>query len=123
MFNLSAGGGAILLQKDHKENVLLESHIMTDGSFSEDVVVVAGGTKEPISEDTLRNKRNKLDVLDPEGMKLRLEEKSMVNFLKVIRKALEKSHLSEKDIDYIGMSNALLSFINGNITKKRPIKV
>ncbi|MFD1739157.1 3-oxoacyl-ACP synthase [Bacillus salitolerans] len=103
MYNLSAGGGAILLQKGLERNVLLESHLMTDGSFSEDVVVVAGGTKEPISEEAIKNKRNTLDVLDPEGMKQRLEEKSMANFLQVIRKSLEKSNLTEKDINYLGI--------------------
>jgi 3-oxoacyl-[acyl-carrier-protein] synthase-3 len=71
--------------------------------FSEDVVVLAGGTKEPITEESIIQKRNTLDVLDPEGMKQRLEEKSMTNFLKVIRKSLEKSGLTESDIDYIGI--------------------
>jgi 3-oxoacyl-[acyl-carrier-protein] synthase-3 len=103
MYNLSAGGGAILLQKGYEENKLHESHIMTDGSFSEDVVVCAGGTKEPISAEAIHQKRNMLDVIDPEGMKQRLEEKSMENFLKVIRISLEKSGLTEKDIDYIGI--------------------
>jgi 3-oxoacyl-[acyl-carrier-protein] synthase-3 len=42
MFNLGAGGGAILLKKDHNENILLETELLTDGSFSEDVVVVSG---------------------------------------------------------------------------------
>ncbi|MBM7659832.1 3-oxoacyl-[acyl-carrier-protein] synthase-3 [Bacillus mesophilus] len=103
MYNLSAGGGAMILQKGYESNALLESHIMTDGSFSEDVVVVAGGTKEPISVEAIQAKRNQLDVIDPEGMKQRLEEKSMQNFLKVIRKSLEKSNATEKDIDYIGI--------------------
>jgi 3-oxoacyl-[acyl-carrier-protein] synthase III len=103
MYNLSAGGGAIIIQRGFNKNVLLESHIMTDGSFSEDVVVVAGGTKEPVTAEAIKQKRNKLDVLDPEGMKFRLEEKSMKNFLQVIRKSLEKSRLTEKDINYIGI--------------------
>ncbi|KAA0547690.1 3-oxoacyl-ACP synthase [Bacillus sp. BGMRC 2118] len=103
MYNLSAGGGAIILEKAYGENELLESHIMTDGSFSEDVVVVAGGTKEPITPEAIRLNRNMLDVLDPQGMKQRLEEKSMVNFLTVIRKSLEKSGYSEQDIDFIGI--------------------
>ncbi|MBM6617149.1 3-oxoacyl-ACP synthase [Bacillus suaedaesalsae] len=103
MYNLSAGGGAIILQKGYEENELLDSHIMTDGSFSLDVVVVAGGTKEPITPEAIQHKRNMLDVTDPESMKQRLEEKSMVNFLKVIRKSLEKSRLTERDIDFIGI--------------------
>jgi 3-oxoacyl-[acyl-carrier-protein] synthase-3 len=103
MYNLSAGGGAMILQKGYEKNMLLESHIMTDGSFSEDVVVVAGGTKEPISIEAIQAKRNQLDVIDPEGMKKRLEEKSMQNFLAVIRKSLEKSNATEQNIDYIGI--------------------
>jgi 3-oxoacyl-[acyl-carrier-protein] synthase III len=101
MFNLAAGGGAILLQKDYNENIVLESDLMTDGSFSEDVVVVAGGTKNPLTKETLH--LHKLDVLDPKGMKERLEQKSMANFLKVIRESLRKSGYSERDIKYIGL--------------------
>lgn len=103
MYNLGAGGGAILLQRGVQKNHVLESHLITDGTFSEDVVVVAGGTKNPITKEALEQKLNMLDVLDPEGMKQRLEEKSMQNFLKVIRTALEKSGYTEKDIDYLGI--------------------
>ena len=45
----------------------------------------------------------RLDVLDPVGMKARLEQKSMQNFLKVIRTSLEKSGYSEEDIDYLAI--------------------
>jgi 3-oxoacyl-[acyl-carrier-protein] synthase III len=103
MFNLGAGGGAILLQKGIKKNILLESEIMTDGSFSEDVVVTAGGTKNPMSHDALEKGLYRLDVLDPEGMKRRLEQKSMDNFLKVVREALFKSGYTEKDVKYVAM--------------------
>lgn len=103
MFNLGAGGGAMILQKNYKQNVVLDSFIMTDGTFSEDVVVVAGGTKHPTSEETLMKGLHKLDVLDPQGMKRRLEEKSMKNFVTVIKRALEKSGYSETDIDYMAM--------------------
>jgi 3-oxoacyl-[acyl-carrier-protein] synthase III len=103
MFNLAAGGGAILLKQGHNENLLLETEMITDGSFSEDVVVVAGGTKLPISKETLDARLNYLDVLDPEGMKLRLEQKSMENFLKVIKDSVLKSGYSVSDIDYLGI--------------------
>jgi 3-oxoacyl-[acyl-carrier-protein] synthase III len=101
MFNLGAGGGALILRKGHNENIVLESDLITDGSFSEDVVVVAGGTKHPITEKNLS--LHKLDVLDPSGMKTRLEQKSMSHFLKVIRTSLSKSGYSEKDIAYLGL--------------------
>ncbi|MFZ7945019.1 3-oxoacyl-ACP synthase [Neobacillus sp. 19] len=103
MFNLAAGGGAILLRKGHNENLLLETELITDGSFSEDVVVVAGGTKNPITKEAIDQRLNKLDVLDPEGMKQRLEQKSMDNFLKVIRKSLRKSGYSVADLSYLAI--------------------
>ncbi|WHY85131.1 3-oxoacyl-ACP synthase [Neobacillus novalis] len=103
MFNLGAGGGALLLQKGYNENLLLETELITDGSFSEDVVVVAGGTKNPITVDAIEQRLNKLDVLDPEGMKRRLEQKSMDNFLKVIRESLRKSGYREEDLSYLAI--------------------
>ncbi|WP_100334217.1 3-oxoacyl-ACP synthase [Bacillus alkalisoli] len=103
MYNLSAGGGAILLKKGYANNQLLESHIMTDGTFSEDVVVVAGGTKMPTSVFTIEAGHHQLDVLDPEGMKQRLEEKSLVNFIKVVDMALQKSGYDREDINYLAI--------------------
>lgn len=103
MYNLAAGGGAILLQKDYDKNHLLEAAIMTDGSFSEDVVVPVGGTKKPLTPADLENNLYQLDVIDPIGMKERLEQKSLSNFLKVIRTSLAKSGLHEGDISYLAM--------------------
>ncbi|MED4229269.1 3-oxoacyl-ACP synthase [Neobacillus cucumis] len=103
MYNLGAGGGAILLKKDHQENRLLETELITDGSFSEDVVVVSGGTKNPITKAAIEQRLNMLDVLDPEGMKSRLEQKSMANFLKVIRESVRKSGYVESDIAYLAI--------------------
>jgi 3-oxoacyl-[acyl-carrier-protein] synthase III len=103
MFNLAAGGGAIILQKNYQENFLLETEMMTDGSFSEDVVVVSGGTKHPITKEALEQKLNYLDVLDPEGMKHRLEQKSMDNFIKVIKESVKKSGYQLSDIKYLGI--------------------
>ncbi len=103
MYNLAAGGGAILLQKDYDKNHLLEADIMTDGSFSEDVVVPVGGTKKPLTPADLENNLYQLDVIDPMGMKDRLEQKSLSNFLKVIRTSLAKSGLHEGDISYLAM--------------------
>ncbi|MFD2046708.1 3-oxoacyl-ACP synthase [Ornithinibacillus salinisoli] len=103
MYNLGAGGGAMVLKKGHSENLLLESHLITDGSFSEDVVVPAGGTKNPISKESLDAGLYQLDVLDPTGMKERLEQKSMKNFITCIERALHKSGYEKEDIDYVAM--------------------
>lgn len=103
MFNLGAGGGAVILQKGYTENVVLATDIITDGSFSEDVIVPVGGTKEPLTEEHIKRGLYRLDVTDPAGMKARLEQKSLQNFIKVIQQSLMKSGYSESDIDYIAM--------------------
>lgn len=103
MFNLAAGGGALILQKNYEKNHLLEAAIITDGSFSEDVLVPVGGTKKPLTPIDLENNLYKLDVIDPVGMKERLEQKSLSNFLKVIRSSLSKSGVREKELAYLAM--------------------
>jgi 3-oxoacyl-[acyl-carrier-protein] synthase-3 len=103
MYNLAAGGGAIILRRGHEENVLLESTILTDGSFSKDVVVPIGGTMQPADAELLKTNRIQLDVLDPEGMKKRLEEKSLKNFFFVVENSLEKSGYSKEDLDYLAI--------------------
>lgn len=103
MFNLGAGGGAMILKKNATKNIILESEIVTDGSFSEDVVVPVGGTKMPLTAELLEQGAYRLDVLDPVGMKSRLEQKSLDNFLKVIRSSLFKSGYQVKDLSYLAM--------------------
>lgn len=103
MYNLAAGGGAVILRKGVQENLILESRIITDGSFSEDVAVPVGGTKRPLTPELLQEGRFYLDVMDPEGMKVRLEQKSMDNFIKVIRDSVERSGYKESDIDYLAI--------------------
>lgn len=103
MYNLAAGGCAMILQKGFNENIILESEFITDGSFSEDVVVPVGGTKKPLTPQILEAGEYKLDVLDPEGMKARLEQKSISNFLKVIRRSLQKSGYDESKLSYLAM--------------------
>lgn len=103
MFNLGAGGGALLLRQGANENLIYEAELITDGSFSEDVLVPVGGTKEPLTPENLMQGLYRLDVTDPEGMKTRLEQKSLDNFIKVIRNSLSKSGFQEKELSYIGM--------------------
>lgn len=103
MFNLAAGAGAVLLKKNYGRNELLESSIMTDGSFARDVGVVYGGTERPIDNENLDMAYSSLDVMDVEGMKQRLNEKSTPNFLNVIRESLRFSGYSQEDIDYLAI--------------------
>ncbi|SFJ51704.1 3-oxoacyl-ACP synthase [Thermoflavimicrobium dichotomicum] len=103
LFNLSAGGGAILLRRGWTQNEVLATHIITDGSFSQDVIIPTGGTKISHTCDGKAGRWGYFDVPDAKGMKERLERASLQNFLEAIRQSLQKSGLSDKDIDYLGI--------------------
>ena len=99
--NLSAGGGALLLRRGHPRNHVLGSAVITDGSFSLDVIVPVGGTVEPLTEGN--RARYRLDVPDPEGMKRRLDARSMANFLGVVDDALARSGHTRADIGFLNI--------------------
>lgn len=103
MYNLGAGASAAVLQGNCDYNQILGSAFFDDGTLTTTVAVPAGGTREPLTPEGVRNKRHFLDVMEPEWMKERLEEVSMQNFLGAIDLALERSSLSRKDIDYLAL--------------------
>jgi 3-oxoacyl-[acyl-carrier-protein] synthase-3 len=103
LINLSAGAGALILQRNYPRNHLLGSAVIVDGSFSLDVIVPAGGTVEPLTPEGVAAGRNMIEVPDPEGMKERLDKRSMENFLRVIDMALAESGYTRHDIGYLNV--------------------
>jgi len=129
MFNFADGAAACLLQKGYNKNQLLETKMITDGSFATDVAVYGIGNISyqnhvQIELDFLKAEEAKaegnpvgyygLDVADPISMKERLDAVSLANFLKVITGAAEKSGYSKKDIKFLApifMKKSILLFI------------
>jgi 3-oxoacyl-[acyl-carrier-protein] synthase-3 len=101
MFNFGAGGAAALVRRDHDRNHILATAAFTDGSFADDVLVPAGGSREPASEKTVRDRRHYLDVRDPAEMKGRLDPISAQNFVRVAKDAVERSGHRTSDIDLL----------------------
>lgn len=101
MYNLGAGGGAIILKKNHGKNLLLGSHVIADGSLSRTAGVEIGGLCNPITLANVDEARKSLRLLDPVKMKNRLNEVSMPNWYRCIDESLRKSNLTRKDIDYL----------------------
>jgi len=101
MFNFGDGAVAGLLVADAERNLVLASHAITDGSFALQVKVPAGGSVEPPSLESVRNRHHFLDVADPAAMKDGLDEVSLANFVAATRGAVERSgHLLE-DVSYV----------------------
>ncbi|MHA2366431.1 MAG: 3-oxoacyl-ACP synthase [Candidatus Hodarchaeales archaeon] len=103
MFSLAASGAAMILRKNLNKNIIYESGVITDGRFADDVYIPAGGTRIPINNEILEKRLHYLDVTDPQGLKERLDEVSMRNFLKVVDLSLEKSGFKRQDINYLGL--------------------
>lgn len=103
MHDLAASGVAMILRADYKQNVVLEGSVISNGSFSEDVYVPAGGTVMPISCEAIEKRLNYLDVPNPTELKERLDAYSMESFMNVIDDSLTRSGYERKDVDYIGL--------------------
>ncbi|HAQ56565.1 MAG TPA: hypothetical protein DCR44_04100 [Acholeplasmatales bacterium] len=101
MYNLGAGGGAIILKKNHGKNLLLGSHIIGDGSLSRTAGVEIGGICNPITAANYLEAKKSLRLMDPVAMKNRLNEVSMPNWFKCIDESLRKAGLQRKDIGYL----------------------
>ncbi|QLY40096.1 3-oxoacyl-ACP synthase [Hujiaoplasma nucleasis] len=103
MYNLGAGGGAIILKKNYGKNLLLGSHVIADGSLARTAGVEIGGIVNPITKENVDVAYKSLRLMDPVKMKNRLNEVSMPNWFECIDKALEKSGKERKDIDYLAI--------------------
>lgn len=103
MYNLGAGASAMILERDANRNLLLGTHIMSDGSLARDAGCRIGGTVEPVSHENLERAYRSLDLMDGEHMKNRLNEISMPNWFNCIDRALAKSQLTRKDIGYLAV--------------------
>lgn len=101
MYNLGAGGGAIILKKNYGKNLLLGSHIIADGSLSRTAGVEIGGLCNPITSENVEEAKHSLRLMDPIKMKDRLNEVSMPNWYKCIDESLRKANLTRNDIDYL----------------------
>lgn len=103
MYNLGAGAGAIILKKNYNKNLLLGSHLMTDGSMARDAGVYYGGIKNPITKDNIDKASKSLMLMNSKHMKDRLNEVSMKNWMHCIDKAFEKSNLNKNQLDYLAV--------------------
>ena len=101
MYNLSCGGGAILMKKNYGKNLLLGSKIIADGSLSRTAGVEIGGIAKPFTPENVEEGYRSLRLMDSKKMKDRLNIVSMPNRYKCIDESLLQAGLERKDIDYL----------------------
>lgn len=103
MYNLSAGGGAIILKRGHHKNLVLGSHIIADGTLARTAGVEIGGSCNPITKENVNIAYKSLKLMDAKKMKDRLNEVSMKNWLRCIDESLRKSNLTKENLDYLAI--------------------
>ena len=102
MFDLGAGGAALMLTKNLGRNLITGTAFRGDGSFSRMCTVKVGGTEKwPMSTTDPAAMHFTID--DPETFKKKLGETTMPNFFAVIDESLAVSGRSRKDIDYLAI--------------------
>ena len=94
MFNFGDGAVAGLLTGDTDRGEVLGSHAITDGSYSVQVKVAAGGSVDPGGD-------RYLDVADPQSMKGGLDHISLPNFVAAARGAVERSGLAMDELAFV----------------------
>lgn len=114
MFNFGDGAAAVLIEKGLNENTILETAMITDGSFAEDVAVYGVGCKNFNKSKDVSFEDRFLNVKNIASMKDRLDPISFNNFISVIESALTKSGYRKDDINYLApifMKKSLLQGI------------
>lgn len=103
MFNLGAGGGAMLLRRDWPRNHVLGAHLIADGSMADHVLVPASGTKKFPTDEAVAQGLFYLDLVEPDAMKDRLNAVSMDNWMLCIDEALRKSGHTRQDLGFLNV--------------------
>jgi 3-oxoacyl-[acyl-carrier-protein] synthase-3 len=102
-FNIGAGAGALLLRKNWPSNLVLGSHLMTDGRLSRHIVVPASGTIQHPTDDAVAKGLFKLDAFNLDDLKEHLNNVSMKNWMFCIDEALRKSGYTRDDLGFLNM--------------------
>ncbi|HAK45476.1 MAG TPA: hypothetical protein DCO79_06105 [Spirochaeta sp.] len=102
MFDIGAGGSAMIIRKGYEKNLILGTAFKGDGSFSEECIVPVGGTKKwPMTASDVENLH--FEIPDPDLFKKKLGERTLPNFFEVIAESMKQSGFEEDDIDYLAI--------------------
>lgn len=97
MFNFGDGAAAVLLERGLRENVILESAMITDGRFARDISVPGVGCQNFAQFDRMPPGDKYLRVMDIKNMKERLDPVTMDNFISVVERAAQRSGFAQLD--------------------------
>ena len=94
----SASGGAILLQRDYRENLLLDTRFIVDAAMADEVYVPGGGTAMPFRVENLRSEFMFYQVSDPRILSEYLKKRWCTALADVIKQVAP-----ERTPDYLAL--------------------
>ncbi|MEM5786884.1 MAG: 3-oxoacyl-[acyl-carrier-protein] synthase III C-terminal domain-containing protein [Syntrophobacteraceae bacterium] len=109
LFHLSDAAAAVILKKNETTNRFVSYYQITEGSYSDQVRISAGGSAKPCSGEN--HCRQTFSVEDPAELSRLLTEVYLKNYIQAIRKALEIGGYQEEDISYLLTNQVKLSTI------------
>jgi 3-oxoacyl-[acyl-carrier-protein] synthase-3 len=101
------GAGAVLLEQTTKEEGVIDNVFKTDGSGREHLIVLAGGSQNPSSLETVTNKQNYISQNGRVVFKAAIEGMS-----DTCLSIFERNELEAKDINWMIPHQANLRIIN-----------
>ena len=114
MFDFGCGAAGYVMERDpapaRVRARVRESEAVTDGSFAEDVVMPAGGSRRPPSRETVAENLHTVTVRAPADMKSRMADVTADNFLSVADGALSASGYGRADVDFAAITHVKRSF-------------
>ena len=114
MFNFGSGAAAYVLEAaptdDRIRARVRDGAAASDGSFSEDVVMPAGGSRQPPSPESVAAGDHALTVSNLEDMKARMAPVSERQFLSVADDALSRSGYDRADLDFVTVTHMKRAF-------------
>ena len=98
LLSSSASGGAVLLKRDHPENVLLNTVFLADFHMADEVFVPGGGTEHPFSVDNLDSPMMFYQTPNPDVVYEYLSDRWTEALLQIIEQAAEG-----RGVDYLAL--------------------
>jgi 3-oxoacyl-[acyl-carrier-protein] synthase-3 len=102
LLNTSAGGGAMVLRRGNNGIArVLETHLITDGTACEDVLVYAGGSLHPLVPDAGDRALGFLALRNPNSVSRAVASSLISNTAACVHQAIEKSGRLLEDLRFL----------------------
>ena len=95
IFFYGDGAGAAILERSDEPG-FIASAFAADGSYHKNWLIAAGGTVEPVSEESIRNGRSKVKMYDRYPAEINNE-----GWPKLVRQVAQNGGFDVKDIDFV----------------------